>query len=158
MRLSRRRFLSGSLMCAPALFLNGLPISIRSKSSDAARGPAITNFNAGNRAAIVEGRTLLAAFSFAQPVTAVDGSLPVEIAPAAAKGAVLIEPQPLYFYPLSDGPQFATILSAPLDARRNLTAEMRLRAHPHGAGADEEFTSGYAIVPGDYRASHLTLS
>jgi murein DD-endopeptidase MepM/ murein hydrolase activator NlpD len=156
MRLSRRRFLSGSLMCAPAFLLRRLPIAAASASPDKASALVITNFNVGNRAAIVEGRTLLAVIGFPQPVAAIDGSLPVEITPAAAGGAVLIEPQPLSFYPLDDRAEFATILSAPLDARHNTMAEMQLRARSQSA--DEPFTTAYEIVPGDYRASHLTLS
>lgn len=105
---------------------------------------------------IVEGKTLVVTLTLALKADELRGDLPVEITPESAGGARLTEPQPLFFYPASDGLTYRTILSAPLDAIEDRPANLQL-AVAMGEVTKYWFVP-YTIQRGAYRSSAFSLS
>ena len=157
MFLSRRRFLSTSIMCAPAVLLTRAHYARDSDLSGSKGYPLIRNHNPTSRPVIVEGKSLLVSLTFPFEVNSVTGSLPVQIAPASTRGATLIEPQPLYFHPSADGRTFHTILTAPLDAVHGQGAELEIKALLPSSDKNN-IESEYTVERCYYRSSSLKLS
>lgn len=150
MVLSRRRFLS-ALVGTPLVLKGAL-----ARAQVAGGAPTITNYNAGGRALVIEGKTLLIALSFSSDMESLSGSLPVRIQPESTGGQILTEPQELYFYPVGGRRNYRTILTAPLDAVPG-TYDLRIAART-ARGRVSEWTFPYAIERGVYRSTSLTLN
>jgi murein DD-endopeptidase MepM/ murein hydrolase activator NlpD len=162
MPTSRRHFLY-ALAGAPLIStLDRFPDSFaRIRQTDAvALPPRVTNYRADKRALLVEGRTLLVAFTFPDSIGQLTGSLPVRLKPASLKSdpnnEPLIEPQPLFFYPSADKRTFRAILSAPLDCIEG-RAVMNLSTSPQTQRSNSQWSFPYAAQQGIYRQSSLTL-
>jgi murein DD-endopeptidase MepM/ murein hydrolase activator NlpD len=116
---------------------------------------SVRNFGDTGRAALTEGETLLVEIAFGGVANSVEGAFPIAITPPSAGGELLVEPQPLYFYPGSDGATWRTILSAPLDS---VGQRGTLRVAALVQVVRQEWTFEYESLPGDYRRSFLRLS
>jgi hypothetical protein len=154
MPVSRRNFLGGLL--SSTLAIGGqLFDAARAQTGAQTAAPLITNYNPGNRAALIEGKTLLIALSFPSPLAGLQGSFPIQIEPVSAGGALLTEPQELFFYPTADRRTFRAILSAPLDAQPG-TSQLQIIART-SRGAHQQWSFPYLIQRGVYRSTSLTL-
>ena len=159
---SRRHFLKITLGCAPAILLGASRLarsqsSTRQSSSAAVDvSPLVTNHNPSGRAVIVEGKTLVVTLTLAMKADELRGSLPIEITPESAGGERLTEPQPLFFYPASDGLTYRTFLSAPLDAVEDRPANLLLNV-AMGETAKQWFVP-YIVQRGAYHSSAFSLS
>ncbi|HMF57571.1 MAG TPA: M23 family metallopeptidase [Pyrinomonadaceae bacterium] len=159
MRGSTRREFLTALIGAPFVLANSC-IAMRRTESLAVAAPAaaprVTNYNVSGRAALVEGKTLLIALTFASAMDEISGSFPVQFAPESIGGQSLTEEQPLFFYTAGDGRTFRTILSAPLDAIAG-SYQLRVTARLQNGAQQQQLTSPYAVQTGVYRQTALTL-
>lgn len=155
MFVSRRSFL-GALLCSAPVIFSGKWLTVgNAQEIESAKKPLVKDHNSTGQAILTEGKTILATFSFPSAVDDLGGTFPVEIEPASATEAILIEPQPLYFYAAGDGRTFHTIISAPLDSVEG-THTLRLSAREWG-GTISQWEFPYFIQRGIYRSSSLTL-
>jgi murein DD-endopeptidase MepM/ murein hydrolase activator NlpD len=154
MVISRRRMILSLLASVPTAAL--APVA-RAIPTGGASPLAMRNFGESGRAALTEGETLLVEIAFRAAVIAVDGAFPIAITPQSAGGRALIEPQPLFFFPGSDGRTWRTILSAPLDSGGQRAT---LRFAALAQSGRRESTSGYEYesLRGSYGRSILRLS
>jgi len=152
MDITRRRMVLSLLASVPAVALG----SIARAGAPRPQGQLdVLNLGDSGRASLVEGETMLVEFVFPEPVSSVEGSFPIRIAPYSAGGEFLTEPQPLFFYPGPDAATWRTILSAPLDsAGRHGTLDVTART----GDASQSWHFDYASLAGNYRRSNLTLS
>ncbi len=156
MPTSRRDFLYALAGAPLILAVDTLPGGhARTRQSNVAP-PRVTNYRVDKRALLVEGQTLLVAFTFPDSIEHLTGSLPVRIKSASSNSEPLIEPQPLFFYPAADKRTFRAILSAPLDCIEG-RAVLQLSAEPHTPRSKPQWTFPYAAQQGVYRQSSLTL-
>jgi len=159
---SRRHFLKATLGCAPAILLGASRLAHsqsstqQGSSATADVSPIVTNHNPSGHAVIVEGKTLVVTLALAMKADGLRGSLPIEITPESAGGERLTEPQPLFFYPASDGLTYRTILSAPLDAVEDRPANLLLNVSM-GETSKQWFVP-YTIQRGAYHSSAFSLS
>ena len=153
--ISRRNFVTtilgatGLAACVPSLdnFLHA-------QANDT---PRAKHYRRDGAAIVIEGQTLLAAFTFAEPLRTLDGSLPVLIEPASIGGDAITEPQPLYFYRAGDdGRIWLTFLTAPLDVVPGRYV-LELNAIS-GRNIARQWQLPYVFQQGVYRNSFLTLS
>jgi hypothetical protein len=155
MNFNRRKFM-GALLGGPLIFIaDAGGARLQAQTRAGAGELSLTNHQAGNRAVLKEGRTLVVTLQFPFSINGLTGSLPVRLDMDTDGGSQLTEPQPLFFYAGVDGRTFHTILSAPLDAFEG-TSDLRLSAHPTG-GTTRQWSFPYFIERGVYEQSVLTL-
>jgi murein DD-endopeptidase MepM/ murein hydrolase activator NlpD len=161
---SRRHFLKAALGCAPAILLGASRLAHSQSRARQQPTPAsvpdisllVENHNPGSRAVIIEGKTLMVSLTFGANIDPLQGSLPIEITPESAGGERLTEPQPLFFYPASDGVTYRTILSAPLDAVTDRPANLLLAVEK--GELTKHWVVPYTVQRGAYHSSAFSLS
>jgi hypothetical protein len=155
MNFNRRNFL-GALLGWPIIIgAGGRRFNLQAQTREGAGQLRLTNRQAGNRASLTEGKTLVVTLEFPFSTNHLAGSFPVVLEDTDAVGARLTEPQPLFFYAGRDARTFHTILSAPLDAFAG-TYNLHLSV-PSRRDAPLEWSFPYAIERGTYTESALTL-
>lgn len=159
MTLSRRNFLTTALGSAVCLLNLPTPalLSGVTATPTADESLKVQNYRRDKAFTVDEGQTLLAMFSFAEPLRTLDGSLPMQIEPAALGGDPATEPQPLSFYQLDDTRRrWATFLTAPLDViPQNYPLQLNGITNRNLA---QQWQVVYQARQGVYRNAFLTLS
>lgn len=154
MSVSRREFVA--MLAGLPVVLHGFAIPRASFSASInANDLKVTNYNDDGKNLVTEGKTMLAEMFFPEKLDDAFGSLPVQIEPESAGGALLTEPQPLFFYRTQDAQRFRLFITAPLDV-----VEGPYRAIIGGKRQDRkhQWETSYFVRRGNYHESPLAVA